>query len=452
MQDYPNFTQSPLRYLRIAGSDDVTMKTKDTTTSRHNIARSYSVLLVVIVIFLVFNSPLLLAQVTRGPIGNSSDQATQEVMLAGADELFLAELRFPETTHVGAIRSFGAQFRVPRILASVDHWYGNTKPVRGSLMIGLGEMYSSDEARQYTECKAMARIGHTTIDELRGVPIDEWRVQSIYINATAHIIRILINGEQLPKAELVTGGKTIPGELAGLENYTRREIATPIRFERVGDIPDYCVRYFAPLDAPILVGGFPREFEAVTPQSGEGFREYAFRVLARIPANTAVTIRLKLDSPATVDVLADLVEQYDVRGMSAEMVPEYSSKRVIVEAMLSSYAPSLGHQVHRAKCQYGLGGEEPQSSSEWFADWISISLRTEDAARFMTYPRIAHARIDGYFPAVQLERLKDFFESQHSKSFGMPTTMYIPPGCDDVFYHDENMQMGTIGVSGAPHQ
>jgi hypothetical protein len=298
----------------------------------------------------------------------------------------------------------------------------------------------------------MARIGQTPIDELRGIPINEWPVQSMYINATAHIIRMLLNGEQLPKAELVTGGKSIPGELVVLKNYIQQEIATPIRFERVGDNPDHCARFFAPLDAPILVGGFPPDFEQIQSQSGEGFRQHAFRVLAQIPSNTAVTIRLKLDSPATVEALADLVKQYDVRGMKAEMVPQHSSKRVIVEAMLSSYASDLGRQVHRTKCQYGLGGEEPQSSSEWLANWISISLRTEDAARFMTYPRIAQARIDGFFTEVQLERLNDFFELQDTKSFGMPTTTFIPPGCDDVFYHDESTQMGTIGVSGTPHQ
>ena len=72
-----------------------------------------------------------------------------------------------------------------------------------------------------------------------------------------------------------------------------------------------------------------------------------------------MTIRLKLDFPATVDVLASLVWQYGIDGMSAELILERSDKRVIAIAEFSIHGDELGHQVKRVRCQMRLAAAAP---------------------------------------------------------------------------------------------
>ena len=155
-------------------------------------------------------------------------------------------------------------------------------------------------------------------------------------------------------------------------------------------------------------------------------------------------MQLKLDRPTNVEALASLVQEYDIRGMNAEMVSEHSNKRLFAGAILSTYSPNLHDQVHRSRCQMGLGGEEPQASSEWYADWISVSLSTENAVRFMSYARISQARITGFFSRNELDRLRDYYLRQKDQVFRMPQSMFIPAGCEDVYIHDENMQTGSL--------
>ena len=430
------------------------MSTQNAIAERHANRHQPFRLLVLVIILIGSGESLWSGQVTNvRPPGPSPAELTQEIANAGSDQIFAVELRFHQAVTVEHLRSFASQFRVPRILANVDHWYGNQGPeALGLLMIGLGNMYSSNDARLHTECKALASVGLTEEDDLRGIPVNEWWVHTIHIYATTHTIRMLLNGETLPRAEIISGGMANTKHLAILDDYTQREISKPIQFERVGDIPDYCSRFFAPLDAPILAGGFPREFQHPQILVGEDFREYAFRVLGQVPANSAVTIQLKLDRPTTVEALASLVREYDIRGMNAEMVPEHSNKRLISEAKLSTYSPNLNDQIHRTRCQMGLGGEEPQASSEWYADWISVSLSTENAVRFMSYPRISQARISGFFARNELDRLKDYYRRQKDQVFKMPLSMFIPTGCDDVYVHDENMQTGSVGLIVRPRE
>lgn len=420
------------------------MSTQKATAGRHA-KRHQPFRLLVVIILIGSGESLWSRQVTNiRPPGPSPAKLEQEIVNAGSDQFFALELRFHQAVTVADLRSFASQFRVPRILAYVDHWYGNQGPeALGLLMIGLGNMYSSNDARLHTECKALASVGLTEQDDLRGIPVDEWWVHTIHIYATTHTIRMLLNGETLPKADIMSGGIANTKQLSILEDYTNRKISKPIQFERIGKIPDYCSRFFAPLDAPILTGGFPHDFQRPQILEGEDFRTYAFRVLGQLPVDTSVTIQLKLDHPTNVEALASLVREYDIRGMNAEMVPEHSNKQLIAQAILSTFNPNLNDQIHRTRCQMGLGGEEPQASSEWYADWIRVSVSTENAVLFMSYPGISRARITGFFAKNELDRLKDYYRRQKDQVFSMPPSMFIPTGCDDVYIHDKNMQTGS---------
>jgi len=422
------------------------MSTQDSTAGQNAKSHQPFRVLVLAIILIGSGEPLWSFQVTGvSPAGPSPATLAQEIANAGSDEIFAVELRFHQSVTIEDLRSFASQFGVPRILAYVDHWYGNQGPnAQGLLIVGLGNMYSSHDARLHTECKALASIGLTEHDDLRGIPVDEWWVHSINIHATTHIVRILLNGENLPRAEIINGGMANSKHLSILEDYTNREVSKPIQFERLGEIPDHCARFFAPLDAPILADGFPREYERLQVLEGEDFRAYAFRVLGQIPVSTAVTIQLKLNYPASVESLASLVREYDIRGMNAEMVPEHSNKQIIALAVLSTYSPNLANQIHRIRCQMGLGGEEPQASSEWYADWISVSLSTENAVLFMSYSGISQARITGFFARNELDRLRDYYRRQEDQAFRIPQSMFIPAGCDDVYIADKNAQTGSV--------
>ena len=430
------------------------MCTQNAMAGRHAKRQQPLRFLVLVIIMIGFGESLWSRQITNiRPPGAFPTELAQEIANADSDQIFAVELRFHQAVTVENLRSFASHFRVPRILANVDHWYGNQGPeALGLLIIGLGNMYSSNDARLHTECKALARVGLTEHDDLRGIPVNEWWVHTIHIYATTHTIRMLLNGEMLPRAEIVNGGMANTKQLSFLEDYTHREISKPIQFERVGEIADYCSRFFVPLNAPILTGGFPREFQLPQILEREDFRSYAFRVLGLLPVDTSVTIQLKLNHPTTVEALAVLVREYDIRGMNAEMVPEYSNKLVFVEAILSTYSPNLNDRVHLTRCAMGLGGEEPQASSEWYADWISVSLSTENAVRFMSHPEISQARITGFFARKELDRLKDYHRRQQDQVSKIPQSMFIPTGCDDVYIHDENMQTGSVRLPVRPRE
>jgi hypothetical protein len=147
---------------------------------------------------------------------------------------------------------------------------------------------------------------------------------------------------------------------------------------------------------------------------------------------------------ANVELLASLVREYDVGGMTAELVPERSSQRVIAQAELSMRGGNLDAQVHRARCQMRAGGQEPQASSEWYADWVSISLSTENAVRFLSYPDLRQAQVTGAHPIGALDRLEGYFERLAARTYEMPRSMPIPTDCANVYVRGNYDEAGTV--------
>jgi len=398
-------------------------------------------LLVLCVLPLAFEGNASSQQITEA----SPAELAIEIGNAAADQPYGVELRLSRPASVGEIRTVSTQLRIPRGLAYVEYGDLIAGRPRGLQILGLGEMYASDSARQYWECRALVGV-NIGENELRNSPIDEWPVSKIHVYATAHIIRELLSGRLLPPATIVDGAPGTPGDLRILEEQVPNELAQPISQPRDVELPDYCSKFVGVIDSPILARDFPRGFLYPEALEGEDFRDHAFRLLGQLPRDTAVTIDLKLDLPANVELLASLVQDYDIRGMRADLVPERSTQRMSVDAELSTLSGDMSAQIHRVRCQMriGLGGVEPQASSEWYADWISVSLSTEDAVRFLSYPNLAQARVTGSHPLAELGRLQGYYESLATRTPEIPRSMEIPPGCESLYIHNDQDEVGSI--------
>jgi len=358
----------------------------------------------------------------------------KEISDASPEQIFAVHLLFDKLVTVEEVHAAALLLRIPRILAYIDYGPLLVDRPRNSLILGLGEIYAGEVARRHTQCRALISISIGEENELRDQPIEAWIVNNIQVYGTAHAIRELQTGSVLPAAKVVDGSSAKLEHVQKLAAYTRDEVSKKIELPANYDAPEQCVQTVAPIDAPILAAGFDPSLSNLPPLADEGFREYAFRVLATLPPDSAVTIRLKLDFPATVDVLASLVWQYGIEGMGAELVPERSDKRVIATPEFSIHGESLGDQVKRARCQMRLG-DGPQNKSEWYADWVSVSMPLNKAWVFLSYPRFAQAKIVGSFPGSDLERLVSYFERKSEKVYEMPEWFKVPPDCGDYYKH-----------------
>jgi len=374
------------------------------------------------------------------PLGRSSAAAlAAEIRNAAPDQLYAVELGLSGPTSVGDVRAVSRQLKIPRVLAFVEFDYAGAEG-RGLTILGLGEMYASTAAKEHSECQALLAVNFNGQSELRNAPIDDWPVDKLHVYATAHVIRELTAGALLP-ATILDGGTAQHEQLRKLEEYIRNEASQSITKPSTVALPGYCAKFIGAIDAPILAGELPPD---IRPLDNETFRERAFRILAELSTDTAVTITLKVNFRANVEALAALVQEYEIRGMQAELVPERSSKRVLADAQLSTYGAEPKAQIHRVRCQMRIGGEQPQASSEWYADWISVSLSTEAAVRFLSHPGIAQAQIVGVYPLGELERLRGYHERLASRIYEMPKSIEIPGDCADVYIHNDRAEAGVI--------
>jgi hypothetical protein len=386
-----------------------------------------------------------LAQVGAIDLPTTPAEITTELEYAAADSVYTVELTFARQLSVGEIRAVSTELDIPRVLARVEYAVGPGIQQRGILFLGLGRMYSSEAPRRHSECRALLGL-KVTGNALAEAPIDEWPTSRINAYATAHAIRELLSGKRLPPATIVQAYVAKPEHLRILEQQISAETSQPIAKPDSIDLPTYCSQFVAPEDTPILSRDFPRGFQQTGTGPGEPFRETAFRLLGQLPPNTAVTIDLKLSTRANVELLAALVREYDIRGMSAELVPERSGKRVIANAQLSSRGGDLDAQIHLARCQMRIGGEEPQASSEWYADWVSISLSTENAVRFLSHPDLRQAQVTGAHPIGALDRLESYFERLADRIYEMPRSIVIPADCASVYVHGSYDEAGTVTI------
>lgn len=387
-----------------------------------------------VLLFILYSAPSI-----------AQPEATQaDIESADPAQLYVAHLRFEQPVTIGAMRRVAADLEIPRVLAYVSYGPIVREQKSGLAIVGLGTMYASEAARWHSECRALTHVNSGHSNELRGVPVDDWHISKINIHASAHIIRDLMAGTTLPAADFIDAYSALPEHLHRLEEYTRNEVAQPIEAQQSIQLPAECSRFLAPLDAPVLAGGFARGFQYPEALPGEDFREYAFRLLSQLPADAAVTIVLKLETATNVDQLAALVRQYGIAGMSAELVPERSNVRIIAIAELSTFGARFDEQLHRVRCQMQLGIDEYDISGEWYADWISVSLSVEAASRFLSYPYLAQASIDGAFPASDLTRLKGYYERLADEVHEMPRSIAIPPGCDDMYVHNDELERGAL--------
>lgn len=361
-------------------------------------------------------------------------QLLEEIADASPEQFFSVDLVFDKPVRVKDLHAAALQLRIPRVLAYVEYGPLFDGRPRNLFILGLGEMYASEQDRRHTQCRALIHISYGEENELRSKPIEDWAVNRVHVDATAHAIRDLQAGSLLPAGNVFGGGSAKLEHMQILTAYTRDEVSKKIEIPGNIEVPQQCGRQVAPLDAPVLAADFDASFTAMPRLENEGFREYAFRNLAILPPDSAVTIRLKLDFPADVETLAALVSQYQIDGLSAELVPERSDKLVIADAELSIHGAALGDQIRRVRCQLRLGSG-PQLASEWYADWVAVSLSATKAYVFLSYPHLSLAEIVGKFPIDDLERLVAYYQRTAEEAYEVPDSFDIPPGCGDFYSH-----------------
>jgi hypothetical protein len=385
------------------------------------------------------------AQVTfTSPPRASPAELAVEIANAPADQLYFVEATLARPSSVGEIRAVSSQLEVPRALAYIELGpYVGARP-SGMTILALGRMHGSEAARRYAECRALVTVNFGE-NELRHSPIDEWPVSRLALLASAHVIRELSSGRLLPPIRILDGGPQSADSFRKTEDYARNEITQLLTKPSSVDLPAYCSEFVGAQDAPTLSSGFPRDFRPPAPQQGETFRQLAFRLLGQLPRDTAVTINLKVDFPADVDWLASLVREYGINGMRAELLPEQSSQRVLVDAQLT-HTLELAGQVQRIRCQARIGAPNVRTSGEWYADWISVSLSTENAVRLLSHPNLAQATVTGSHPVGDLDRLKGYFERLATTIYEMPRSIEIPAGCEDVYRHNGQEDVGSVSV------
>ena len=369
----------------------------------------------------------------------ANTEIAAEIRNAAADQLYAVELGLGRPATVGELRATATELKIPRALAFVEYDYGGNQ-ARGLVILGLGEMYAAANAREHSECRALLAVNFNGQSDLKSHPIDAWPVHKMHVYATAHVVRDLTSGKRSPAA-ILHGSRVELEHLRKLEEYVRNETSQAITKPSTVALPAYCAKFVGAMDTPVLAGELPPD---IRQSNGATFREHVFRILGQLPADSAVTITLKLDFPANIETLAALVQEYEIRGLQAELVPQRSSKRIIADAQLSTYGAAPAAQVHRVRCQMRLGGEEPQASSEWYADWISVSLSTDAAVRFLSYPKLEQAQVSGVYPITDLERLRGYYERLATRVYEMPRSIEIPGDCGDVYVHNDQDDPGSL--------
>lgn len=355
-----------------------------------------------------------------------------EIADADASQIFAVQLVFEEPPTVEDLHIASLRLKIPRILAFVDRPSSVAGRPPETVIVGLGAMYSSEVASRHTRCRALISVNYGPDNPLRNQSVDEWPVSKIHVYAAAHAVRQLLDGSLSPPAHVIDGSAAEADHVRKLAEYTHNEVRQKIELPANVSVPEPCRQQVAPIEAPILVSDYDPLLNQLPQREGDDFRDYAFRTLASLSADSAVTIRLKLNFQATIDDLSAIVWQHGIDGMSAELVPANSSIRAIALAALSVHGAPLPDQVRRARCQMRLP-KGPEPTGEWFADWVVVSMPLAKAWAFLSYPRFAQATVVGKFPQSDLERLKTYHERESMRVHEMPANFDIPSGCEDVY-------------------
>lgn len=365
-----------------------------------------------------------------------------EIDNAAADRLYAIQMTFAPRTSIGKLRAVATELDIPRVLAIVEYDVRGRAAQPGSVMLALGRSYDGNTAGRHSECQALLQL-RSTASPLGDEPIDEWPVGRLHLSATAHAIRDLLRGIRLANATLVSGTAAPPEHLRTIDRAARSATSQPIPNPGGIDLPPYCGPFVVEANEAHLAGGFPRYFELPAATPGESFRDTAFRVLAALPPNMAVTIDLELNPRMEVEELATLVRDYRIRGMRAELSPERSIRPMVVEAELSTHG-DLSAQVHRARCTIRSTEQRGHAAGAWRSARINVSLSADDAARFLGRQNLAQATVSGAAPIAALDRLASYYQGRPSQIYELPRSWPIPEGCSNVYVHGDFDDEGSV--------
>ena len=362
------------------------------------------------------------------------ERLRNQVANAPAEQYFHLQLSLADKIDVETLHTTALELGISRVLAYVRHGPFRNGQALGVVILGLGEFYSSATAVHHTRCRAVISVNSGVDTELRRRPIDAWVVDEIRVDASAHALRELLASSVFRSAAIMDGSEIRPGGIHKLEQYTADEVAKKIDIPGNTNVPEECRDQTTPVNAAVLVSQYDPSLNALPRLEDEDYRAYAFRVLGSLPQYSAVTMTLKLNFPATVEVLAAMVEQYGIDGMTAELVPARSDQKILASAELSIHGATLDSQIGRVRCQMRIGRAR-DVDGEWYADWITVSTSVDNTWAFLSYPRFSQAQITGKFPLEDLQRVRAYHERQAGKAFTMPRSIAIPEGCEPYYRH-----------------
>jgi hypothetical protein len=330
-----------------------------------------------------------------GPVGafsrESQDRLNEAITRSAPDEIFWARMRFDQPVSLGQVRKAANQLEIFRVLAFAEYRASSAGRASSTVPFGLGVVYEQADAWQRSICRAQIFASLSGVNDLPAP--ESWSLREIDVHGTAHAVRELRAGTIMPPARVVWGAAGGPTSLEALTEATKQELAEKIEVPRNFTPPDGCRSFIRSIEAPVLSG------RPVQAPPGDGRTDYAtalYQQLAEYSPDTPVTLLVVFRREATVEKLAELVDQLQIDGMVAELMPGRGNERVIVQAELSIHAPSLEDQVLRTRCFIALANQRrgstgllnPPSADEWYARRAQVSVPADAAWQLVSHSSV----------------------------------------------------------------
>ena len=342
-------------------------------------------------------------------------------------EYFSVTIVFDSYVDLHAIREVVNLLEMPRVLAYVE--YGSLKRA-----VGLGTFYDEGSWQKgICQVRVSDSLGRTNF--LKNIPPEKWPVRELHAYGSAYALRELTSGTVLPPARITDGSAQDRRHERAFAKAIKSEIARKMQLPANFPVPAECEQYAQPVDAPIL-SGMPIYLS-------QSERDLDPDTLLRAQLGgrslvTPVTLMLHFNESQTVESLAELVERYQIEGLSAEFSPR-ATDRILTTAQLSIYGSSLENQIQRTHCSMKLGDGlgNTYDVGEWYSVRAQVSLSVSRAWELASDQTLQSARLESDFPVGELSRLREYYLRLATQVTRMPPGYIIPAGCEQYIQHSE---------------
>lgn len=356
------------------------------------------------------------------------DEQSLEILInsiesSSSDDYFAVTIELDQRMDLGVIRDTVNYLNVPGMTAFVE--FGRSK-----IPIGMGTLYPDDSyPRGVCEAKISAKLSRS--QALQNIPPEQWLIREFRVYGSADVIRELVSGTNLPPGRITNGARQDRRYEDRMVEVRKREVVRKMQLPSNFTAPATCERFVELVDAPILLGMpiFRSQAEVSMNPAALLRQELADRA-----PETPVTLMLNFKSPLSVATLASLVYQYEIDGMSAELVPSGNS-RILVSAELSIHGGSFQDQIDRTECSMRFGDNigDSYDTKLWFASRAQVSVTVENAWQLISYQNLESARLLANFAPGELTRLENYYHRRATEIVSISGRVIIPDGCERFF-------------------